>query len=123
MLTGAEVKSAKAGSATLKGSYALIRNGECWLVNTRIAPYKFGTTIGHQPERDRKLLLKKAELRSLVGKSQSAGLTLVPLSLYTHRGLIKVELGLGRGKTKMDKRDDIRKRDTRRRIQKALRRR
>lgn len=122
-LTGAEVKSAKAGSAALKGSYALMRNGECWLVNARIAPYQYAASVGHEPERDRKLLLKKAELQSLIGKAQSAGLTLVPLSLYTQRGLIKVELGLGRGKTKMDKRDDIRKRDARRRIQKAMRRR
>ncbi len=121
-LLGAEVKSAKLGGANLRGSYATIRGGELWLVNAHIAPYRHAANANYVPDRDRRLLMKKHELISLVGKLGGAGLTLVPLGLYTKAGLIKVSLGLARGKKKADKRATIKRRDVDRRIRQALRR-
>lgn len=119
VLTGAEVKSVKRGSVDLRGSYAMLRAETPVLVNCHIAPYQHAQTQG-DPRRDRTLLLKKAEITTLIGKL-AGGLTLVPLSVYTHRGLVKVELGLGRGKKLHDRRADIKKRETKRAIERALR--
>lgn len=122
VLTGPEVKSAKRGQISLQGSYVSLRNEQLWLVHCHISPYQLATTIGtYEPERERRLLLRKEEIRSLIGKLQSRGLTLIPLSFYTKAGLIKVRLGLGRGRKKFDKRAQIKKRETDRKIQKALR--
>ncbi len=120
-LTGPEVKSAKHGDLSLRGSYVTLRNNEAWLVNCHIAPYRLATTgIEQNPARDRRLLLRKREINTLIGTLKSAGLTLIPLSVYAKSGLIKVRLGLGRGKRKYDKRAAIKKREAERKIRKAL---
>lgn len=121
-LTGPEVKSVKRGDVSLQGSFVSLRGEELWLVHCHISPYRLATTVGNvNPERERRLLLHRHEIRSLIGKLKSQGLTILPLSLYTKRGLIKVRLGLGRGRKKFDKRSQIKKRETERKIQKALR--
>lgn len=122
-LFGAEVKSVKAGQVSLRGSYATIHDGVLWLRNCRVAPYRHAPNDAFDPTRERQLLVHKNELITLVGKLQSEGLTLLPLSVYTHRGLVKVRLGLGRGLKKHDKREKIKKRETDRRIQGMLKRR
>lgn len=120
-LTGAEVKSAKAGQVSLKGAYVAVRGGETWLLGAHISSYKpAGTSKAYDPARTRRLLLKKSELRTLIGKTQS-GLTIVPLSLYTKRGLVKVEIALARGRKQFEKRDAIRKREIRREIKSRFR--
>ncbi|MCM8787562.1 MAG: SsrA-binding protein SmpB [Candidatus Omnitrophica bacterium] len=122
VLTGQEVKSAKQGNVSLKGSYVTIKNNEAWLLNAYITPYKMaGPLPGYDPTRSRKLLLKKSELKSLIGKKQEKGLTLVPLCIYNKKGLLKLEFGIGRGKKKYDKREDIKKKEARRKIERALR--
>lgn len=122
VLTGQEVKSAKRGDLSLRASYVSIRNNEAWLINCHISPYRMATLKeAYVPTRDRRLLLKRAEITTLIGKLKNAGLTLVPLSLYTTTGLVKVRLGLGRGKKKFDKRASIKKRESDRKIRKALR--
>lgn len=121
VLSGAEVKSAKHGNLSLRGSYVTLRGGTAWLINCHIAPYQYARQTEYNPTRDRQLLLQKKEISALIGKLKSAGLTLVPLSVYSKRGLVKVQLGLGRGKRKFDKRAAIKKRETDRKIGKALR--
>lgn len=112
VLLGHEVKSAKNGGANLKGSYVSLRDNEAWLVKARVAPYaKAGKLTNYDPERARKLLLHKKELRSLIGKLQQKGLTMVPISMYTKRHHVKVEIGLCRGKREYDKRQTIKKRE------------
>lgn len=128
VLIGSEVKSAKLGNVSLKGSYVTIRptgpkgQNEAWLINTHIAPYKpAGPQPKYDPERSRKLLLHRKEIDSLCGKLKQKGLTLVPLSMYTKEGRIKLEFGLGRGKRKYEKREKIKKREAERRMARALR--
>lgn len=116
VLLGTEVKSLREGRANLKDSYARMRDGELWLIGVHISPYAAGSYNNHEPERDRKLLLHRHELRRLIGKVEEAGLTLVPLRMYFKRGVAKVELALARGKRKYDKRDAISKRDAQREI-------
>ena len=120
VLTGTEVKSLREGKAQLKDSYAVIRDGEVWLVGMYIAPYGAAARDNHQPERDRKLLLHRRELERLAGKIKERGLTLVPLRLYWSKGRAKAELGLGRGKKLHDKREAIRERMERREVDRAL---
>ncbi|MFA6511574.1 MAG: SsrA-binding protein SmpB [Patescibacteria group bacterium] len=122
-LTGAEVKSAKMGQMKLQGAYVAIRDEKPWLVGARIAHYhKASHDQQHfDPERDRILLLSKKEIRQLIGKISAEGLTIIPISAYTKVGLIKIELGLARGKRKADKRESIKKRDVERRIKQRLR--
>lgn len=121
VLEGTEVKSIRAGRVNLADSYALIRNGEVWLYNMHIGPYEHGNRYNHEPTRPRKLLLNRREIDYLHGKVRQQGYTLVPLAVYLKRDWIKIELGLGRGKRKFDKRQDIAKREAERRIQRALR--
>ncbi len=123
VLTGAEVKSVKKGQIDLKGSYMTIRNYEPWLINAHISPYRMaaGSQKDYDPTHPRKLLLKKKELSSLIGKEKSQGLTIVPLSVYIIRRLVKIKLGLARGKKKIDKRETIKKREVERRIRRAIR--
>lgn len=124
VLAGPEVKSAKRGNMNLQGSYATIRGNALWLINCHIGPYAPAAAMNpSDPRRDRKLLVKKQEISSLIGKLKSEGLTLLPLSFYTKSGLIKVALGLGRGKKQHDRRASIKKRESDRRIQQVLRRR
>ncbi len=123
VLTGSEIKSVRAGQVNLRDSYATIRNGELWLVNAHIAPYKQASFQNHEPRRDRKLLLHRREINRLTGKLQEKGLTLVPLQMHLKNSWAKVQLGLARGKKSFDKRQTLREREDRRRIERALGRR
>ncbi|MFH1367337.1 MAG: SsrA-binding protein SmpB [Patescibacteria group bacterium] len=123
ILTGPEVKAIKSGQINLKGSYVTLRGSTPWLINAHVSPYKnaVGAQKKYEPTRDRALLLKKNEIKGLIGKLKSQGLTLIPLSVYTVRRFIKIRLGLGKGKKKYDKRAAIKKRETDRKIQRAIR--
>ena len=123
LLTGTEVKSLRAGRASLREGFALIRDGEAWLYNVHIPEYTEGTWTNHQPRRTRKLLLHSQEIARLIGKSQERGLTLVPLSMYFSNGKAKVEIALARGKQKQDKRRDIAEREAKLEMERAARRR
>jgi SsrA-binding protein len=121
VLRGTEVKSLRAGQVTFKDSYATMRNGEAWLLGCHIAPYSHGTDANHDPERDRKLLLRRREIARLTGRTAERGLTLVPLRLYFKKGRAKLELGLARGKKLHDKRSALREREVRREMDRAAR--
>jgi SsrA-binding protein len=123
MLTGTEVKSLRLGRASLVDGFATIDDGEIYLRNVHIPEYAQGSWTNHEPRRTRKLLLHKAEIERLIGKTKESGLTLVPLSLYFSSGKVKVELGLARGKRSYDKRQDLARRDADREVQRALGRR
>lgn len=121
-LTGTEVKSLRDSHASLRESYATVRRGEVWLMGVHIAPYSHGNRSNVDPDRARKLLLHKKEIRYLVGKTKERGYTLVPLRMYfTAANLAKVELGLARGKKLYDKRADIAAKDQKRDVERALR--
>jgi SsrA-binding protein len=120
VLTGTEVKSLRQGQVTLQRAFADVRGGEVWLVGAHIPEYAQGNLANHDPDRDRKLLLHRREISSLIGKVQERGLTLVPTRLYWKNGRAKVELALARGKESRDKRRDIADRDARRQIERAL---
>jgi SsrA-binding protein len=122
-LTGTEVKSLRAGRASLTDGFAQISDGEVWLHNVHIPEYAQGTWTNHQPRRIRKLLLHRKEIDRMVAKTKEQGLTLVPLSLYFKDGKVKVELALARGKRTYDKRHDLARRDAAREVERALRRR
>lgn len=104
----------------LKDSFANIKNGECFAIGIHISPYEFGNIYNKDPLRDRKLLLNRSEINKLIGKIQTKGFSLVPISLYFKGSLVKLELGIGKGKKLYDKRDDIAKKDAERRMQIAL---
>jgi SsrA-binding protein len=121
-LLGTEVKSLRIGQADLDGSYARIRNGECWLVGAKIAPYQQAGQASYEPSRNRKLLLHKLEIRRITTKLEQRGFTLVPLRIYfSNRGLAKIELALARGKRKYDKRRAITERDQKRDVDRDMR--
>ena len=120
VLTGTEVKSLREGRATLAQAYADIRDMEVWLVGAEIAEYDQGNLANHVPARDRKLLLRRGEIASLVGKVREKGLTLVPTRMYFKDGKVKVELALARGKERADKRRTLVDRDAKRQIDRAL---
>ena len=120
-LVGTEVKSIREGRANIQEAYADIRGGEIFLVGSHISPYSHGNRTNHDPLRDRKLLLNAGEIRKLTGKVAEKGLTLVPIRLYLKGRLVKLELGVGRGKKLVDKREDIKRRDQEREIQRSLR--
>ncbi len=120
VLQGSEVKSLRAGGVQLKDSYAEVRDGEVWLRNMHIAPYKAAARENHDPERPRKLLLHRREIERLVGKTAERGLTLVPTRIYFSGPRAKVELALARGKDVRDKRRSIKERETRREIDRAM---
>jgi SsrA-binding protein len=122
-LTGTEVKSLRAGRASLVDAFGHLSNGEVFLHGMHIPEYVHGTWTNHEPRRTRKLLLNRLEITRLVGKMQESGLTLVPLSVYFSDGWAKVELGLARGKKSYDKRQDLAKRDADREIQRVVGRR
>jgi SsrA-binding protein len=115
-LTGTEVKSLRAGRASLVDAFGQISNGEIFLHGMHIPEYAQGTWTNHDPRRTRKLLLKRVEIDRLTGKVRESGLTLVPLAVYFSDGWVKVELGLARGKRSYDKRQDLAKRDADREI-------
>ncbi|HOK07368.1 MAG TPA: SsrA-binding protein SmpB [Syntrophales bacterium] len=120
VLVGTEVKSLREGRANLKDSYASIRDGEAFLHDLHISPYSHGNRYNHDPLRVRKLLLHKREIKRLYGKSREKGFTLVPLRLYFKNGRVKVEIGVARGKKLYDKRQEIRRRDERRAMERDL---
>src|SRR6476469_3330611 len=122
-LMGTEVKSLRLGRASLADAFATIDDGEVYLHNVHIPEYAFGSWTNHTPRRVRKLLLHKAEILRLIGKTKESGLTLVPLSLYFSEGKVKVELALARGKKTWDKRQDLARRDADREVSRALGRR
>lgn len=122
-LLGSEVKSLRNGKMELKDSYAEVRRGEVFLVGAHIAPYDFAREGGHDPERDRKLLLHRREIDRLAGAVAEKGLTIVPLQVYFKEGKAKVELALARGKTTVDKRHSLRDREHAREMERAIRRR
>ncbi len=120
-LKGTEVKSIRAGKCNVRDSYALIREGEAWLLNLHISPYQAASEFfNHEPRRTRRLLLHKQEIRKLIGKVEQQGLTLVPLKLYFKQGRVKVAIALAKGKKLYDKREDIKKRDDKRAMQRAM---
>ena len=120
-LMGTEVKSIRAGKVNLKDGFALLRNGEVLLLNVHISPHTTTSqNFNHEPTRTRKLLLHREEIRKLIGKVEQQGLTLVPLKMYMKRGWVKVDLALVRGKKLHDKREDIKKREDQRSMQRAM---
>ena len=118
VLTGTEIKSIRNGKANLGDSYAVIKNGECFLINMHISPYEQGNLFNHDETRTRKLLLHKKEILKLGNKIRLEGFTLVPLKMYLVRGKAKVLLGLAKGKKNYDKRQSIKERDIKRNIAK-----
>ena len=120
VLRGTEVKSLRAGRANLKDSFALVERGEIFLHNVHIAHYEQSNSFNHDPERVRKLLLHRSEIRRLTGRTQQQGLTLVPLKIYFKRGRAKVELALVRGKKQFDKRQTLAQRQADRDVERAL---
>lgn len=123
VLTGTEVKSLRAGRASLADGFGQITNGEAWLHNVHIPEYTQGTWTNHEPRRTRKLLMHRKEIDKLARSISERGLTLIPLSLYFSGGKVKIELGLARGKRTYDKRHDLATRDAAREVERELRRR
>lgn len=119
-LRGSEVKSLRQGKAQMADAYALIDRGELWLRNLHIPPYEPASTQNHEPERPRKLLLHRAEIERLVGKTQQRGLTLIPTRIYFKGSWAKVELALARGKEGRDRRREIAERDVRREVEREF---
>lgn len=121
VLTGTEIKSIRAGKVSLSESYARIDKGEAWLVGATIQPWDTGNRYNHEPKRPRKLLVHRDQIVSLLFRTKSKGLTLVPLKMYiTSRGIAKLEIGLAKGKQQHDRRRDIAERDSRRDVERAL---
>ncbi len=123
VLSGSEVKSLRAGQANLGDGYAFVRGGEVFLIGVHIAPYNYARLGGHEPERERKLLLHRHEITKIAGKLASQGSTLVPIRMYFKGGVAKVELGLGKGSRQYDKRHKIRAREEKREMERAQSRR
>ncbi len=123
VLEGHEVKALREKKASLFGSYVTVRKGECFLVSCNISPYQPNNTPqSYNPKRDRKLLLKKEEIGRLFGKTKEKGVTLVPLRIFTKKNLLKLEIGVARGKKKYDKREALKKRDIDREIKRKMKR-
>ena len=123
VLKGTEVKSLRNGKATLTDAYGVVKDGEVFLINLHISPYEQGNQFNHEPDRTRKLLLHRREIRRLIGGVERQGLTLIPLDLYFRDGIAKVTMALAKGKKLHDKRETSRERDAAREIERAVRRR
>lgn len=123
VLVGTEVKSLRAGRATLTDGYAAVEDGELWLCGVHIPEYNEGSWTNHEPRRKRKLLMSKREITKLIGKLKESGLTLIPLSLYFSDGKAKVEMGLARGKKAHDKRSTLMEKQASREVDRELSRR
>ena len=121
VLTGTEVKSAREGSVSLKEAYGVIRAGEVWLMNCHISPFSHGNVSNHDPMRARKLLLKRSEIRKLIGRTTERGRTLVPLKMYLKKGRIKCEIALAKGKKTYDKRETERRKTIEKESRQAVR--
>lgn len=121
VLKGFEVKSIKSGRISLKGSYVVVKDEELFLIGATIPPYQpKNAPLNYNPERTRKLLLKKSQIKYLIGKSKQKGLTMIPLRVYTKKGNIKIEFGLAKGKKKADKRAEIKDKQLKRKIKRTL---
>ncbi len=120
VLTGSEVKSIRDGAVNLKDSYVSFRNGEAFLQNAHISVYQASSINNHEPERLRKLLMHREELDKIMGRVQEKSLSCIPLKMYFKRGRVKIEIGLGRGKKKHDKRQSIKKKESDRELARAL---
>jgi SsrA-binding protein len=120
VLTGSEVKSIRAGKVEIVDAYADVERGEAWLNQLYVAPFEQATVFGHEPRRKRKLLLNRGEIEKLEGKLKDRGYTLVPVRIYFKGGKAKIEIALGRGKTKGDKRQDIARKDAEREARVAM---
>ena len=120
VLTGTEIKSIRNGKVNLKDSYAAITNGEAYVYSMHISPYEHGNIYNKDPLRERKLLLNRSEINRLIGIIKQKGLTLVPISLYFKNNIVKVELGIGKGKKLYDKREDLKKKDSEMYIKKHM---
>ncbi|GIN19739.1 SsrA-binding protein SmpB [Siminovitchia fordii] len=121
VLQGTEIKSIRAGRVNLKDSFARIQNGEVFIHNMHISPYEHGNRYNHDPIRTRKLLLHRKQINKLIGETKEAGYTLVPLKLYMKNGFAKMLIGLGRGKKQYDKREDLKRKEAKRDIERAFR--
>ncbi len=121
VLNGTEIKSIRKGKANLKDSFAKIERGELYLHNMHVSPYEQGNRYNHDPLRTRKLLLHRKEINKLIGETKEVGYTIVPLKLYLKNGYCKVLIGLGRGKKQYDKREDLKKKEAKRDIERAFR--
>jgi SsrA-binding protein len=121
VLTGTEVKSLRDGRASFNDSYCYFHKGELWIKSLHIAEYSHGTVNNHDPVRERKLLLQKRELRKMEAKMKEKGFTIVPLRIFfNEKGLVKMEIGLGKGKKQYDKRETIKQRDTDREMKRYI---
>ena len=120
VLTGTEIKSVRASKVQLKDSYVRIRNGEAWICNMHISPFEQGNRFNHEPLRDRKLLLHKKQIGELVGAVKRDGYTIVPLKMYIKDGYAKLLIGIAKGKKDYDKRDDMRKKEAKREMERAF---
>ena len=116
VLSGTEIKSIRNGKINMKDAYCIIRNGEAYILNLHISPYEHGNIFNKDPLRDRKLLLNRREINKLIVMTKQKGYSLVPLNMYFKGSLVKIELGVGKGKKLYDKRDDIAKKDAERRM-------
>jgi SsrA-binding protein len=121
VLTGSEIKSIRGGKVSLREGFVRVKDGEAWLEGVHIAPYEYGTYNNHEPDRPRKLLLHREELRELGSRTQAQGYTIVPLTLYLKQGRAKVQIAVARGKREYDKRHSIAERESRREIARAMR--
>jgi SsrA-binding protein len=122
-LQGSEVKSLREGKAVMSDAYAMVRNGEAWLVNMQITEYPWANRWNHEPKRDRKLLLHRREVEKLDSATSQEGYTLLPLEVYLKKGFIKVNIGVCKGKRQYDKRQEQKRRDAAREVEAAMRRR
>lgn len=120
VLSGTEIKSIRSGKVNLKDTYAMLKNGEVFVIGMHISPYEHGNIFNKDPLRDRKLLLNKREINKLFGLVKQKGYSLVPIKLYFKGSLVKLELGIGKGKKLYDKRQDIAKKDAERQIARNL---
>ena len=120
VLSGSEVKSIKNGKISIKESYAIIKKGELYVINSYIPKHTNSSYFNHDETRDRKILLNKIEIRKLIGKTKIKGYTLVPIKVYSKKNLIKFEIGLGKGKKLYDKRVDLKKKDLKRELQREF---
>lgn len=120
VLHGTEIKAIRAGKVQLKDSFVRIRNNEAWISNMHISPYDQGNRFNHDPLRSRKLLLHKKQIAQLVGRIKQDGYTIVPLKMYIKDGFAKLLIGVGKGKKNYDKRDDLRKKEAKREMERAF---
>ncbi|MED3574705.1 SsrA-binding protein SmpB [Cytobacillus praedii] len=121
VLQGTEIKTIRQGKVNLKDSYARIEKGEVFLIGMHVSPYEQGNRYNHDPLRERKLLLHNKEISKLIGETKEIGYSLVPLKLYLKNGYAKVLIGLAKGKKKYDKREDLKKKEAKREVERAFR--